>query len=306
MPQPDAHALPGREIVLPRPDAGSNGGALRVHVVEHGRVDGGFPLLLLHGIPATSYLWRDVARDLERDRLCLMPDLLGCGASERPTDARLYDLREQAAVLLQLLDQLGVDRFAVAGNDLGGAIAVHIAALAARRVAGLVLSAAPVHALAWPTAPVLPLLPRGPGEALLALLRARPALGRRVLARALGLQPAAVGTPGVHDDGLIEHEIDRYLAPLRSAEGCAALLRLLRSVDLVAVERAWEQLRSAPPPTLVLWGAQDRLRSPAYGRRLAAELPGAVSVTVADAGHLLPSDRPERVAEEIAGFLAEL
>jgi pimeloyl-ACP methyl ester carboxylesterase len=105
---------------------------------------------------------------------------------------------------------------------------------------------------------------------------------------------------------LADAELDRYLSALRSPEDATALLRLVRGVDLGAVERSWEILRAAPIPTLVLWGEQDRLRSPAYGRRLAGEMPGAVWAPVADAGHLLPAERPERVAEEVAGFLAEL
>jgi pimeloyl-ACP methyl ester carboxylesterase len=67
-------------------------------------------------------------------------------------------------------------------------------------------------------------------------------------------------------------------------------------MNLVAVE---------PPPTLVLWGEQDVWHGPAYGRRVVADLPGALWVPVPDAGHLLPEDRPERVAEEVEGFLAE-
>src|SRR4051794_12555311 len=230
MPQPDVHPLPGRDVVVTPPTSSSRSQqagarhrrlpepqALRLHVVEHGRPDaGGVPVLLLHGVPATSYLWRDVARDLEHDRLCLMPDLLGCGASERPAGRVPYRLEEQAALLLALLDELGIGRFAVVGNDLGGAIAVHVAALAGPRVAGLVLSAAPVHETAWPTTPVLPLLPRGVGEATLAVLRTNPSLARRVAVRALGAQ-------------LSERELDHYLDPLRTAEGAAALLRFVRA-----------------------------------------------------------------------------
>src|ERR1700710_63996 len=135
MPLPDVHPLPGREIVLGGgtrlgDPAGAPPGAVREQRVEHGRPrEDRLPLLMLHGVPATSYLWRDVARDLEHDRLCLMPDLIGCGNSERPVGRRAYRLDEQAAVLLRLLAQLGVERFAVLGNDLGGAVAVHLAAL---------------------------------------------------------------------------------------------------------------------------------------------------------------------------------
>ena len=69
---------------------------------------------------------------------------------------------------------------------------------------------------------------------------------------------------------------------------------------------ALEVVAAAPPPTLVLWGGDDARLTPAYGARVAAIIPGATWVPVADAGHLLPVERPERVAEEIAGFLSEL
>src|SRR4051812_20720182 len=204
MPQPDVHPLPGREIVVnPEIASGSEivsdtgtesvgpASAVRLHVVEHGNSGTGrVPLLMLHGIPTTSYLWRDVARDLEHDRLCVMPDLVGSGQSERPTGRRSFRLEEQATLLERLLDELNIDRFAVLGTDLGGAVAVHLAARAGRRVAGLVLCGTPVHEQLWPTTPVLPLLPRGAGEVALGLLRLdlarkRPAVARRVAARAL-------------------------------------------------------------------------------------------------------------------------
>lgn len=301
MPAPDVHPLPGREIVCAVPGAQHVDGQpapppVRLHVVEHGRRPedgGGLPLVMLHGLPATSYLWRHVARDLERERLCVMPDLVGCGESERPSDPRAYRLEEQAALLLGLLDRLGLGQVAVLGNDLGGAVAVHLAALAGPRVRALVLSGAPIHDLVWPTPPVVPLLLPGTGPALLGLLRARPGLARRLVARALGAR-------------LDDRELDRYLSSLRSPEDATALLRLVRAVDLHPVERAWEGLRHDPVPTLVLWGERDRLRSPAYGRRLTAEMPGAVWAPISDAGHLVPAERPERVAEEVGGFLADL
>jgi pimeloyl-ACP methyl ester carboxylesterase len=269
---------------------------MRLHVVEHGaatRNAEALPLLMLHGLPGTSYLWRDVARDLEHDRLCVMPDLAGCGSSERPSSAGGSSLQDQASLLLRLLDQLGLDRVAVLGADLGGTVAVELAARARDRVAALALVGSPVHPLLWPTAPVVPLLVPGAGEALLAALRARPRLGRRVVARALGAN-------------LPDPELDRYLAALQSSEDTAAFLRLVRAVDLRPTERAWQQLCADPLPTLVLWGSEDALRSAAYGRRLVAEMPGAIWAPVTGAGHLLPAERPERVAEEVAGFLAEL
>ena len=247
MPAPDPHPLPGSEVLVP--DAA--GGSLRVHVAEHGRDGGRLPLLMLAEPPATSYLWRDVARDLEREWRSFMPDLVGTGASERPPARRAYAIDAQANTLGVLLDVLGLPRLAVVASGLAGAIAVELAARLPDRVAALVLIGAVVHGDAWPTAGVLPLLPVGPGEALLALLR-----GRRGRARVAGL----LGT----DSG---EDLDHYLDPLRSRAGARAMLRVFRSADMQVLARARELVGVSPPPTLVLWGER---RPAALGRLRAA------------------------------------
>ncbi|HVA61015.1 MAG TPA: alpha/beta fold hydrolase [Mycobacteriales bacterium] len=282
----DPHPLPGSDVVVD---------GVRLHVTRHGR-PGGPPVLLIHGLPTSAYLWHDVMRDLGHSRLTIATDLVGLGRSERPP-GRYYGLGAQAVLLRGLLDQLGFDRVVVVGHDLGGAVAVHLAGLAADRIAGLVLVDSPVHADAWPTRPVLPLLAPLAGEAFAAGLRATPGLARSVLARSLGASLA--------DSRLTSREIDSYLTPLLGPDGPRGLLRFVRAVDLEATESVWRLVAAAPPPALVLWGERDHLHPAEYGRRVAGELRGAAWVPVSGAGHLLPQERPERVAEELTGFLAE-
>jgi pimeloyl-ACP methyl ester carboxylesterase len=287
----DLHPLAGTDVVVPAGDEYGLEAPLRMHVVEHGRRDG-IAVLMLHGLPTTSYLWRDVARDLGQEHLCLMPDLIGLGSSEKPLQRRPYALDAQARVVHGVLDALQVDRVVAVGHDLGGAVAVHLAALAPQRVAGIVLIDSPVHAEVWPVPSVLPLLTPGIAQAEVGLLRHTPTLARKVLTRSLG-------------STLAPRELDSYLSPLLSADGGAALLRFVRAVDLAAVEAAWRVICAGPPPALVLWGEADRLHRTAYGRRVAREIGGAW-VPVSEGDHLLPQQRPERVAEEIAGFSADL
>lgn len=299
----DTHPLPGTDHVVD---------GRRVHVVQHGRSAGraaDVPLLLLHGVPTSSYLWRDVMRDLEHDVRTVAPDLIGFGRSERPRVGG-YDLPAQARRLLDLLDALGLNRVAVAGHVIGGSVAVHLAALAPERIAGLALLGTPVHPDAWPVPSVLPFTLPGVGTALAAIARRTPAATKRLLAQGLGGSHAIDGT--VRDGGVLDGTVldgtvlDHYAAPLLTPDGARGLVRFVRSVDLATTRAAWDAVRAAPPPTLLLWGCDDRVHSVAYGRRLADEMPQATWVPLSDAGHLLPEECPERIAEELAGFLGEL
>ncbi len=298
MPPPDPHPLPGRDIVvdsaLPVGDVGTyRQPRLRIHVAEHGRAAGHVPLLMLAEPPATSYLWRDVARDLESEHRCYMPDLPGCGASECPQSRRAYALDAQAETLRALLDVLAVPRAAVVASGMAGLVALELAAIAPSRVASLILIGTVLHADSWPVAGVLPMLPVPAGEVLTARLHG--SRGRRSgRAKVAALLSTADGP-----------DLDHYLEPLAKRGGTRSLLRWLRSVDMELVRGALELVSAAPPPTLVLWGSRDEQLSPEYGRRVAGEL-DASWVPVADAGHLIARERPERVAEEIAAFLSGL
>lgn len=283
--------LPGHDVVVTPPGGRPAGRPVRLHVVTHGDADAP-TIVLLHGLPTSGQLWDDVARDLGRHHRLVVPDLPGLGRSERPGHGG-YHPAAQAAAVLGLLDRLGTDRAAIVGHDLGGMVAVHLAALAPERVRALVLLDAPLHPGAWPAPPVRPLLLPFVGEVYAGALARSPELAHRVLTAALGAgeRPEAVRP---------------HLGHLLDPDGVRGLLGVVRAVDLVATEAAWRLVCADPPPTLVLWGRHDHLHPAERGAALAAECPGAVLVTVEDAGHLLPVQRPERVAEEIAGFLGEL
>lgn len=274
----DRHALPGTDVLAD---------GIRLHVVEYGS---GEPLLLLHGLPTTSYLWHNVARDLAHSHRCLMPDLVGLGASEAPADTSAYGLARQARVVLAMLDTLGVERIAVAGHDIGGTVAVHLAALAPERVTALALLTPLLHADVWPVASAVPWLLPGVGRLAVAGLRRSPVLGALAFRRAM-------------DPALTDAECEHFLAPLRTPEGGRGLLRVFRAIDVVPVEAQLALI--AGLPTLVLWGEEDPIHSVAYGRRVAAAIPGSTWVPVAGGGHLLPLRAPQRVAEELHAFLTE-
>ena len=90
----------------------------------------GPPVLLLHGFPQTHYCWRRVAPGLAESATVVVCDLKGCGESAAPEGGALgegYSNRERADELVELMEQLGFDRFAVVGHDRGARVAYRMA-----------------------------------------------------------------------------------------------------------------------------------------------------------------------------------
>jgi haloacetate dehalogenase len=114
---------------------------VRIHArVSQGLPDGRPALLLLHGFPQTHGMWNRVARQMERDFYLVMPDLRGYGDSSKPTglpDHSTYSKRTMAQDMVDVMDQLGVQRFGVCGHDRGGRVAHRMAVDHPTRLSGL-------------------------------------------------------------------------------------------------------------------------------------------------------------------------
>src|SRR3989440_3576709 len=106
--------------------------------VAYLRTGQGPPLVLLHGIPSSSYLWRDVIDPLSASFDVLAPDLLGYGDSDKRLDADL-SVAAQARYVVAFMETLGVHQAAVAGHDIGGGVAQLMAVDEPQRVARLIL-----------------------------------------------------------------------------------------------------------------------------------------------------------------------
>jgi pimeloyl-ACP methyl ester carboxylesterase len=177
-------------------------------------------------------------------------------------------------------------------------VAVHLAALAPDRVHALVLIATPLHEDVWPPQVARPLTFPLAGRAYSQTLHLGGTVAPRLVAALAG--PTGGGEPPP------DAELAAYTAALRSPDGPRGLRDVVSAVDATAATAALDVISADAPPTLVLWGEEDTRLPTAYGKTIATAIPGAVWILVAGAGHLLPTERPERVAEEISGFLVDL
>jgi pimeloyl-ACP methyl ester carboxylesterase len=273
-------------------------GAATVGYVEDGQ---GPPVLLLHGCPFSSFVWRGVIARLRGRFRCIAPDLLGLGETETAPGAD-WSLPAQAATILGLLDRLGIGRADLVGHDHGAAVAQLIASGHPHRVRRLVLTDAEAYDN-WPSADERP------------FIRATqlPVLGRLVLwawSRPVLFGYALRAGKAVHDPAVLTGELlAGYIAAnLADAHRRGKTRRFLAgqldpanhraTLDAVAGLRAFDH------PTLVVWGQDDPHFGPDWGRRLLADIPGAVRLELLPAtGHLLMEERPDDLARLITDFL---
>jgi pimeloyl-ACP methyl ester carboxylesterase len=275
-------------------------GEARVAYREEGRGD---PLLLLHGCPFSSFVWRKVIPRLSGSYRCLAPDLLGLGDTETPPGAD-WSLRAQAGMIVGLLDGLGIERAHVVGHDHGGAVAQLLAADHAKRVDRLVLSNAEAYDN-WPSADErpfvratqLPLL----GDAILWLWSRRP-LFKLTLSSAKAVHDRSVLTQELLDGYLAANMADRH----RRNKTKRFLAGQLDPVHNATTGELVDGLRRFDHPTLLIWAKDDPHFGPEWGERLRRDIPGASRLELLpDTGHLLMEERPEEFAALVADFLSE-
>lgn len=257
----------------------------RVHYVDEGE---GPPLLLLHGNPTWSFLYRNVIAAL-RDRFrCVALDYPGFGLSERP-DAYRYTAAEHATVVGELADHLGLDAVVVMGQDWGGPIGLSFAASAPGRVAGLVLGNTWFWSLRRLPDVVFPLTVSSPPAQLSFTF----------------LNAFVEGIPLGTSRRFAREEMDHYrrVQPTPAMRrGIAALAR-----QTLAAGPWLDDLAAAVPralgatPTLLTWGMRDPLfLASRFVPRMRATFADTELVELPQARHFIQEDAPDEIAAAIA------
>jgi uncharacterized protein (TIGR00369 family) len=245
-------------------------------------------LVLLHGIPSSSYLWRDLIGPLSATFDVLAPDLLGYGDSDKRLDADL-SIAAQARYVVAFMETLGVHQAAVIGHDIGGGVAQLLAADEPQRVARLILIDSAVDNN-WPV-PVIARLKEPAWDQIMVNIDMRKGLRE-------GLE-TGMTTPGRVTDEVV----DEWTRPFQDLGGRRAYLRAARALnnrDLVARSKHIEEIET---PTLILWGANDTFLEPRWAEVLQRKLRNSTVEIVDPGGHFLPLDRPDAVVEGITRFL---
>ncbi len=249
----------------------------------------GEPVVLVHGWPTFSHLWRHQIPALaERYRVYAL-DLPGFGDSDKPTDVR-YALNFFANVLAGFLDALGIEKVTLVCHDIGGPVVLLFSVRNPERVKRLVI----LDTTAYPDLPLMVRL-------LLPVARLPGAGGLLVSRRGLRLL-LQIGT--VRKGVITDELVTAYNRPL-SDDPIArkTLLRILIEQDPREMIEIADNLGRIAAPTLILWSEKDPSAPLSIARRLQADISGSVLKTIPDCGHFLTEDQPEEVNRLLLEFL---
>jgi pimeloyl-ACP methyl ester carboxylesterase len=253
----------------------------------------GKPVVFVHGYLVDSRLWDGVVDNLSDRCRCLAPDWpIGSQPMAMNPDADLspYGI---AAIIASFLEALDLEDVTIVGNDSGGAMSQVLVTRHPERIGRLVLTNCDTHEN-FPPGPfkAMPPIAKIPGGmSFLAAPFRIPALARaafRPFAKR-EIPPDLVRSwmePGLNDPGV---------------------KRDLKKVTIGMNKRytleAAEKLRTQELPILLAWAPKDRVFPLKFAERLAGEVPNAKIVEIPDAATFVPLDQPQRVADEIAGFV---
>ena len=245
----------------------------------------GDPVVLLHGFPTSSELWRRESWLFAQQMRVIAPDMLGYGSSEKPPAADLSE-PAQAGYVSELMEQLGIERAALVGHDLGGGIAQMLALDGGVEVGCLVLLDS-VCFDAWPIEGVKMLQS---GDARQETAEFVEEVGRLILD--LGI---------AHKERFDDEVARTYLGPWK--DDPAAFFRAARAITGKALARREDELAALDVPTFIVWGEEDPFLPPELAERLGEAIPGATVALVPGCSHFVTEDAPQTVAPLVYHFL---
>jgi haloalkane dehalogenase len=263
-------------------------GDLRLAHLDEGD---GAPVVMLHGEPSWSFLWRRVVPPVrEAGYRCLVPDHAGFGRSDKPLDPEWHSLERHVELTTSLLEELDLRDVTLVGHDWGGPISAAVALSSPDRIARLVVLDTVID----------------PREAWMSEMWVR----FREFVENTEDFPAGEIMRATCVRGLADEVLAAYDAPFPTVESKAALTGLPLSVPRIEAEEQaapWEDLCDGlgrdPRPMLILWGHDDLVLTVASGERLASRIGRKIDHVIPEAGHGLQEDQGPMIGDLIADWL---
>ena len=289
-------------------------GDLRMHYLDEGPKDGPV-MLLVHGMPTWSYLYRDFIPKLSSAGFrCVVPDHFGFGKSDKPIDPYWYSIARHTEVLTSLITALDLRDITLVCQDWGGPIGLAQAATMPDRFSRLAIMNTWLHHPEFHYSEAIKRWNKGWHEGGL-FARETPNIGALIalsgglLSREEAVAALISGAEPSFGTAAGKHVYDAYRAPFRGSpdEAYNGLRRFPLSIPFddyhsgngAAQTLHFNLLRSWTKPIHFIWGGADDIFTESWGRQWASIYTQSTFHLIADAGHFLQNTHGNEIAERI-------
>jgi len=279
--EPPLEKIPMKQITIE---------GINISYIDEGE---GMPLVLVHGIPTSSFLWRAMVDELTAHGRVIGPDLPGFGFSDPPTGGD-YSISHYAHILGSFLEALSIEKGVLICHDFGGPVTVMYALRHPERYQRLIILDTFLHTdlpdwgLFYKIAKIWPV-----GEVLMGFA------GESIAQS--GLEAGVV-----NKSRITKEVIRRYYMPDGSADKLnktyLGTLRVDHVKDLTFIE---QNLKAIDKPTLIVWGENDVYLPLSLADRIHQDIVGSKIEIIPNCGHFLQEDEPRKLTEIIVRFLSD-
>lgn len=260
----------------------------QVHIRDEGLKSDPVPIVLLHGTSASLHTWQGWTEALQQKRRVIRFDLPAFGLTG-PFNNRDYSIEHYTKFVQQVLAQLKVEQYVLAGNSLGGNIAWHVAVVAPQQVKQLIL----VDAAGYPYQAKS--IPIGFRIAQIPVLN-------KMMEYTLPRNMVEASVRNVYaDPNKVSSElVDRYYDLTLREGNRQALVDRFKQISASDSEK----VKQLTMPTLILWGKQDQLIPVEYAQHFQQDIKGSQLVVFDNLGHVPHEEDPQQTVSAVMKFLA--
>lgn len=247
-------------------------------------------VLLLHGITTYSFIWRNVVADLAQKYRVIIPDLLGCGDSDKPLNVS-YSLKNHARFMAEMMDRLKIKRYHLVGHDLGGGISQIMTVNNPETIIDLTLINTVAYNF-WPVQPIIAM--RTPIIRQIAMATLDWGTFKIIVQRGLYFK-----------DRCTNELMEYFFKPVKTPEGRKAFLHFASSLDNKNLMEISDKLHSLQMPLLIIRGDGDVYLESKIAETLNENISNSKLVRIEKAGHFIQEDAPELLVEHLFTFFVK-
>lgn len=260
---------------------------VKIHYLIAGE---GEPILLIHGFPTSSYLWRNIIKDVSATNKVIAIDLPGSGRSDKRIEDS-FSFRYYERILTSFLDDLKIEKITLGVHDAGGPIGLYWMAKNMDKVDRLILFNTLVYAeFSW-------------AVKLFAAATIVPGV-KDILTSPYGIKKTM--QLGVYDNKKLTAEIfSNYQSPFADKQSRRVLLKSVQRLSLKGFKEIEAKLHLFSGPIQIIYGENDKIlpRVRNTMEKVKKNLPQSIINSIPNCGHFLQEDHPKEISSLISGFM---